>query len=85
MRPPPLEPQANWHSQIFKLLWKVVIRIGADLTPGGKFQRMGAMAEKALLLESTSQNSLADRAHSMPSVTARVGQSQWDKLVPQVT
>lgn len=67
-------PQENWQSQVFKPFQKAE-RVGAALTSRGgmMFQKEEAMAEKFLLLDPTSHNSLADRIHNIPFLLAHVG------------
>lgn len=51
----PVGPQPNWQGQVFGLFWKVR-RVGAEGVRGKVFHRAGAVAEKALFLDPTSQN-----------------------------
>ena len=69
----PLPSQARWHNHVFTPFQKAG-RVGACLNSGGKlFQREGATAEKALLLDPANRQSLMNRVHNMPSLPDRVG------------
>lgn len=76
---PPLGPQANWQSQVFKPFRKAK-SVGADLTlEDMRFQRVEAIEETALLLDPNCQKYLNSRFAG-----GRTGQSHWDEIIPQV-